>query len=106
MNNNSKQPAFPTFGSASDENPKIIIPQDYGLSKREYMATKFLASLIVHEHSPVHDGTDYLPTISDLCGDAVRYADRLLEELESKEEVIEGEKLGEMNHLKEPDTER
>lgn len=79
-----------------------------GLTKREYMATKFLASLIVHEHSPVHDGTDYLPTITDLCNDAVRYADRLLEELEKgqeRNEIIEGEKLGEMNHLKEPDTE-
>lgn len=82
---NADKPAFADPARASESTMTNQTPTDLptGLTKREYFAGQFLASLIVHEHSPIHDGTDYVPTIPDLCGDAVRYADALLKQLET-----------------------
>ncbi len=72
---NKDTPAFPTHGSASDESPCIITPQDYGLTKREYFA-----ALIMANEAP-RWGADHAVKAAQ---DSVKAADALLKELEKK----------------------
>lgn len=73
---NSNEPAFPTFGSASDENPKIITPQDYGLSKREYFAAMAMQGFLAGRFPSGDYENESVAKV------AIGFADELLKQLE------------------------
>lgn len=76
MEKNQDQPAYPITGSCDDDRPGIIIPLEYGLSKRELIAAMFTAAFI---QCP-QNGNPLM--IEENAKNGIAQADELLKQIE------------------------
>jgi hypothetical protein len=80
---NADKPAYPVSGSYSDENPAVIVPVEYGLTKRELIAAQAMQG-ILSNYWCQNDWKDKLSALdfSIVATQSVGYADALLKELD------------------------